>query len=44
MSLFYNDAEDVEMNSKWIKRLNAVRGWLLGAGLVAIGVAWLAHR
>jgi hypothetical protein len=32
------------MNSTWIKRLNAARGWILGAGLIAIGVAWFAHR
>jgi hypothetical protein len=32
------------MNSKWIRRLNAARGWILGAGAAAIGIAWLANR
>jgi hypothetical protein len=31
-----------EMNSKWIKRLNAARGWILGVGLLLAGVAWLS--
>lgn len=33
-----------ELNSKWIERLNTARGWILGAGMVAIGTAWLAHH
>jgi hypothetical protein len=40
----YTSRRGAEMNSKWIKRLNAARGWILGAGVAAVGIAWLAHR
>jgi hypothetical protein len=31
------------MNSRWMKRLNAARGWILGVGLVAAGVIWFVR-
>jgi hypothetical protein len=44
-SRFYTDAEvNAMMNTKWNKRVHAGAAWVWGAGLIAIGVAWLIHR
>jgi hypothetical protein len=32
------------MNTKWNKRLSVSRAWILGAGLLAVGIAWLIHQ
>jgi hypothetical protein len=37
-------AEVLTMNSKWMKRLNASRAWIFGAGLLAAGIAWFVQR
>jgi len=32
------------MQGKWLERLGVARAWLLGAALVAMGIAWRVQR
>jgi hypothetical protein len=41
----YTGAEvNATMNSKWTVRRHAAAALIWGAGLIAVGVAWLIHR
>jgi hypothetical protein len=41
----HTDAEvNAMMNTKWNSRLHNSAAWLWGAGLIAVGVAWLIHH
>ena len=35
---------NVMMNTKWASRAHIAAAWLWGAGLIAVGVAWLIHH
>jgi hypothetical protein len=39
----FADAEVLSMNSDWMKRLNAVRGYLYAVAAIAIRIAWLVR-
>ena len=32
------------MNSDWMRRLTAVRGWVIVGVLVLLGIVWLVRR